>query len=67
MSATILTGLDLLIQLIDRASAAASIVRQAHAEGRQPTAAELEGLRGSLDGHLDALDAEIARARAEGR
>lgn len=67
MSATILTGLDLLIQLIDRASAAAAIVRQAHAEGRQPTADELASLRTSLDTHLDALDAEIARAKAENR
>lgn len=67
MSAAILTGLDLLIQLIDRTSAAAATVRQAHAEGRQLTSAELAAIRGSLDTHLDALDAEIARAKSEGR
>lgn len=67
MSAAILTGLDLLIQLIDRTSAAAALVKTAHAEGRSLTSAELAGLRSTLDGHLDALDAEIARAKAEGR
>jgi len=30
MSAAILTGLDLVIQLIDRVSAAAALVKQAH-------------------------------------
>lgn len=68
MSATaILTGLDLLIQFIDRASAAAAIIKQARAEDRPPTSAELATLRASLDDHLAALDAELARAKAEGR
>jgi hypothetical protein len=67
MSATILTGLDLLIQFIDRASAAAAIIKQARAEDRPPSSAELATLRASLDGHLEALDQEIARAKAEGR
>lgn len=67
MSATILTGLDLLIQFIDRASAAAAVIKQARAEDRPPTSAELATLRASLDDHLSALNAEIARAKAEGR
>jgi len=62
-----LTALDLLIQLIDRTSAAASIVKKAHEEGRQPTGEELAALRGSLDSHLSDLDAAIAQAKAEGR
>lgn len=67
MSATIVTGLDLLIQIIDRASAAAALVKAAHDRGTPPTAEELATLRSSFDAHLDALDAEIARAKAEGR
>lgn len=67
MSAAILTGLDLVIQLMDRVSAAAALVKQAHAENRSLTSAELAGLRSTLDQHLDALDAEIARAKSEGR
>lgn len=67
MSAAILTGLDLVLQLIDRVSAAAVIVKQAHAEGRSLTSSELAGLRSTLDQHLDSLDAEIARAKREGR
>jgi len=67
MSVAILTGLDLVLQLIDRVSAAAVVVKKAHAEGRPLTAEELTGLRDSLDIHLVALDAEIKRAEAEGR
>lgn len=68
MNATVaVTAIDLLLQFIDRTSAAAAIVKQAHAEGRQPTGAELAELRGSLDAHLSDLDAAIERARAEGR
>lgn len=67
MSAQILTGLDLLIQIIDRASAAAALVKKAHDRGTPPTSEELSALRRSFDSHLDELDAEIARAKAEGR
>lgn len=66
-ASAILTGLDLLIQLLDRTSAAAAIVKKAHAEGRQPSSDELATLRGELDGHLATLDAAIAQAKAEGR
>ncbi len=68
MSATaILTGLDLLIQLIDRTSAAANLVKTAHERGTPITAAELTTLRGQLDSHLTELDAAIALAKSEGR
>jgi len=68
MSATaILTGLDLLIQLIDRASAAATLVKTAHDRGTPLTAEELGSLRGMLDSHLTELDAAIALAKKEGR
>jgi hypothetical protein len=68
MSAAIaVTAIDLLLQFIDRTSAAAAVVKKAHEEGRQPTGAELAELRGSLDAHLSDLDAAIAQAKAEGR
>lgn len=67
MSATaILTGLDLLIQLIDRASAAATLVKTAHDRGTPLTVGELSSLRGMLDSHLTELDAAIAQAKAQG-
>lgn len=66
-AAIALTGLDLVIQLIDRVSAAAALVKQAHAEGRELTSAELDTLRVKFDQHLSALDTEIARAVSEGR
>lgn len=68
MSASvILTGLDLLIQLIDRTSAAAALVKKAHDEGRPITSEELASLRGQLDAHLTELDAAITQAKIEGR
>lgn len=68
MSATaILTGVDLLLQFIDRTTAAAAIIKQARAEGRAPSVEELSSLRGALDSHLSALDAAIAQAESEGR
>jgi len=66
-AAAVVTGLDLLIQFVDRAAAASAVLKNARAAGREPTSAELAELRGSLDSHLDELDAAIARARAEGR
>jgi len=62
-----LMGLDLLIQIIGRASAAAVLVKTAHERGTPPTAEELASLRAELDGHLNDLDAAIARAKQEGR
>jgi hypothetical protein len=66
-SAAIFTGLELLIQLIDRAAAASAVIKKAHAEGRAVTAAELMQLRAQLDTSLETLDDAIARAEAEGR
>jgi hypothetical protein len=66
-SAAIFTGLELLIQLIDRTAAASAIIKKAHAEGRPANSAELKELRDHLDGSLASLDDAIARAEAEGR
>lgn len=66
-SAAIFTGLELLIQLIDRAAAASAVIKKAHAEGRDVTAEELKGLRAQLDTSIESLDDAIARAESEGR
>jgi len=66
-AAMILTGMDLLLQFIDRTTAAAAVIRGSRAEGRPLTSAELASLRSSLNEHLDELDAEIARAKSGGR
>lgn len=68
MSASaVLTGLDLLIQLIDRTSAASAVIKQARAEGRDVSASDLESIRAQFGEHIQALDDAIARAKAEGR
>lgn len=68
MSATaVFTGLEILIQLIDRVSAASAIIKKARAEGRDVTLLELQDLRGEGDQLLTDLDAAIAQAKAEGR
>lgn len=66
-AAAVFTGIELLIQLIDRVSAASAIIKAARAEGRDVTAAELEQLRAEGDSALADLDAAIARAKSEGR
>lgn len=63
-SAAVFTGIELLIQLIDRAAAASAIIKQARAEGRDVTAAELQKLRQEGDAALADLDAAIAAAKA---
>lgn len=60
-------GLELLIQLIDRLSAASALVKNARAQGRDVTSAELATLREQGDALLAGLDDAIARAKAEGR
>lgn len=68
MSATaVFTGLEILIQLIDRVSAASAIIKNARAEGRDVTSDELAKLRGEGDQLLADLDTAIALAKAEGR
>jgi hypothetical protein len=66
-SAAVFTGIELLIQLIDRAAAASSIIKTARAEGRDVTSAELAQLRAEGDASMAALDDAIARAKSEGR
>lgn len=66
-TAAIITGIDLLLQLLDRTSQAAAIIRKARDEGREPTSEELGAIKAqgvALDGDLDAA---INRAKAEGR
>jgi hypothetical protein len=68
MSTTaVFAGLEILIQLIDRAAAASAIIKNARAEGRDVTSAELATLRAEGDQALADLDAAIAQAKAEGR
>lgn len=66
-SAAVFTGIELLIQLIDRAAAASTIIKTARAEGRDVTAAELQKLRQEGDAALVDLDAAIQRAKEAGR
>ena len=66
-SAAVFTGIELLINLIDRAAAASALIKRARAEGRDVTAEELEVLREQGDAALADLDAAIARAKSEGR
>lgn len=68
MSTTaVFAGLEILIQLIDRAAAASAIIKNARAEGRDVSSAELAKLRAEGDQALADLDAAIAQAKAEGR
>lgn len=66
-SAAVLTGIELLIQLIDRAAAASAVIKAARAEGRDVTSAELQKLRSEGDQSLADLDAAIQKAKDEGR
>jgi hypothetical protein len=66
-AATIFTGLELLIQLLERAAAVSAVIKKARAEGRDLTAEELMQLRAQLDTSLVSLDESIERAEAEGR
>lgn len=66
-TAAIFTGIELLIQLIDRAAAASAIIKQARAEGRDVTSAELQQLRSEGDAALADLDAAIQAAKDQGR
>lgn len=66
-TAAVFTGIELLIQLIDRAAAASAIIKKARAEGRDVTSAELQALRAEGDQALTDLDAAIQLAKSEGR
>lgn len=63
----IVSGLDLILQLIGRLSAASALVNNARAEGRDVTSAELAQFKMQGQEALVLLDASIARAQAEGR
>lgn len=68
MSATTAAaGIGLLLQLIEQAARVSVVIRQAQAEGRDLTAAELASVVAENDVARAALIAAIDRARAEGR
>ena len=60
-------GIGLLLQLIEQAARVSSVIRQAQAEGRDVTSAELSTLVLENDGARAMLVDAIARAKAEGR
>lgn len=62
---TLVTALDLLLQLLDRTSQAANLIRRAREEGRDVTLEELQGIKDQGAALLADLDAAIARAKAE--
>jgi len=66
-TAAVFTGIELLIQLIDRAAAASTIIKKARAEGRDVTSEELQALRAEGDLALADLDLAIQKAKSEGR
>lgn len=61
------TGIELLLSMLDRTAAAGAILRKAHAEGRQASAAELAQVRADGDALMADLDKAIEQAKAEGR
>jgi hypothetical protein len=63
----IVSGIDLLLQFIDRLSAASVIIKKARSEGREPSSEELASVRLEGDALMSDLDAAIAKAKAEGR
>jgi len=68
MSATAAAaGIGLLLQLIEQAARVSTVIRQAQAENRELTSAELAQLAVENDAARAALVAAIDRARSEGR
>lgn len=66
-AATAAAGIGLLLQLIEQAARVSMVIRQAQAEGRDLTSAELASVVAENDVARAALIAAIDRARAEGR
>lgn len=64
---TAAAGIGLLLQIVEQAARVSVLIRQAQAEGRDVTAAELAQLVVENDAARAALVDAIARARAEGR
>ena len=55
-------GIGLLLQLIEQAARVSTVIRQAQAEGRDVTSAELAGIIAAGDGARAALVDAIARS-----
>lgn len=64
---TAAAGIGLLLQLIEQAARVSTVIRQAQAEGRDLTSAELAGVVAENDVARATLVDAIARAKAEGR
>ena len=62
-----ITAITLLTQLLTQATALGNLIRAAQAQGRDITPAEFDALAAGDDSARAALDAAIARAKAEGR
>ncbi len=62
-----LAALDSLLALIGRLGGVAAVYRTAREEGRGITMDDVRAARAAAQGALDQLDADIARAEAEGR
>lgn len=66
-AAAAVAALELVLQMIDRLSAASALVKKAHSEGRVVSLEELAEIRAETGLLLDDMDAAIERAKAEGR
>jgi len=64
---TLISGIDMLLQFIDRLSAASAIIKKARAEGRDVSSEELASLKAEGALAMSDLDAAIAKAKLEGR
>ena len=56
-------AIQLMFQFLDRATAAAAVIRQAQTEKREPTDAEIAGLRNSAVAAVQDLEKAIAAAK----
>lgn len=66
-AATAVAGIGLLLQLIEQAARVSAVIRQAQAEGRDLTSAELASVVAENDVARAALVDAIERAKTEGR
>ena len=55
--------IQLMFEFLDRATAAAVVLRKAQAEGREPTDAEIEGLRATTVSAIQDLESAIAATK----
>lgn len=61
---TVLTAVDLLLQMLDRTSKAAALIRNARETGGEVTLADLEAIKADGVALIADLDAAIERAKA---